>query len=179
MNRRLILSTFAASLASMVTVPGNARPLHFLLEKKVKAYRAKLQAWAQSPEIMALARQHQHKSDPALVGADWRSPGLAPAIAAMLNNEISRELSKLTRDRSVAKLLLLNDMGDVLGATQKPRYYNYGESLAFTEAIYSGVWAANRSNVDPTLRKRVVEMSAPIIDRNREIGVLYLQLYAD
>ncbi len=179
MNRRLIIKSFAASLAMMATGQASARPLHFLLEKKIKAYQAKLEAWAQSPEIVALARAGYKKSDSALAASDWRSRNVPPAIAAMLSNEVSRKLSDLSRDPSVAKLVLLNSVGDVLGATRKPHQYNLGDTLAFTEAVFSGVWASNRAQLDPTINKYVVTASAPILERNREIGVLYLQIFAD
>ncbi|MFK7962921.1 MAG: hypothetical protein AB8C46_03045 [Burkholderiaceae bacterium] len=179
MNRRLILNTFAASIATMATGQASARSLHYLLEKKVKAYQAKLEAWAQSPEVVAFARAGYRKSDSALATADWQSRTTAPEIRAMLDNEVSRKLSILSQDSSVAKLILLNSVGDVLGATRKPLQYNLGDTLAFTEAVFSGAWAANRARIDPVTKKYVVTASAPILERNREIGVLYLQLFAD
>lgn len=179
MNRRLILNSFAASAAMMVAGQTTARPLHFLLEQKVKAYRAKVEAWAQSPDIVATARAGFNKGDSALAAADWNSRSVPRVITAMLNNGISQKLSKLARDPAIAKLTLLNSQGDVLGSAGKPRDYNLGDSLAFTEAVFAGTWSANRSRIDPILNEYVVGMSAPVLERNREIGVLYLQLFAD
>jgi len=162
----------------MVAGQANARPLHFMLEKKVKAYRAKVEAWAQSPDIVAMARAGLNKRNPALASADWKARSVPRVITAMLNNEVSQKMSKLARDPAIAKLTLLNSQGDVLGSAGKPRDYNLGDSLAFTEALFGGVWSANRSRIDPVLNEYLVGLSAPIFERNREVGVLYLQLFA-
>ena len=179
MNRRVVLNTLAASAAMLVASQTTARPLHFLLEKKVKAYRAKVEAWAQSPDIIAMARAGFNKSDPALASADWKSRSVPRAISVMLNNDVSRKMAKLARDPAIAKLTLLNSQGDVLGSAGKPRDYNLGDTLAFNEAIYGGLWSANRSRIDPVLNKYLVGLSAPIFDRNREVGVLYMQLFSE
>lgn len=179
MNRRLIINAFAASIATLATGQVSARPLHFLLEKKVIAYRAKIEAWAKSGDVVAMARAGFKTSDEALAGADWTSRHVAPVITAMLNNEASRKLSKLARDPAIANLTLLNSMGDVIGSARKPRDYNMGTTLPFTEAIYGGTWSANRSQLDPQVNRHVVGLSTPVIERNREIGVLYLLLHAD
>jgi len=179
MNRRTILKSVTASIATMVAGHAPARSLHFLLEQKVKTYRAKLEDWAQSPEVIEMARKGRNKSDRALAAADWNSRAMPPEVARLLANDVSKKMLTLARDPAIGNLMLLNSAGDVLGSSTRPRDYNLASSLAFTEAMFTGTWNARRARIDPVLKREVVALSAPVIDRNREIGVLYLQLLAD
>ncbi len=161
--------------ASAEGLPGPA-------QAKADAALKQLAAWAANPEIIAATREANAKGGmPGMNNGKWNELSENdPTVTALLSTKASMLLKKWeTENGHFSKLVLRSREGDVTAASIKPLVYHNTARPVFSNAIKGKPWHADEIKPDPTTQVNGVQISTPVMDGRKVIGVLHASVNVD
>ena len=138
--------------------------------------------WAAHPDVVDAARKsNAFGGIPGMTNGKWDELSEDdPLVTSMLNNKASMLIRKWEKgSEPFNKLVLRNAESDVSAASIKPLVYHNIARPVFFNAIKGKPWRANEIKPDPTTQIKSVQISAPVMDGGKVIGVLHAGIGAD
>lgn len=144
------------------------------VQAKVDQYKQKLQTWAADPALVAAIREANARPPADAIKAEsWsRLSAQDSPVKEMLDSNASQYLRKLQEDKNISKLLVRDVKGNFVAGSVKPALFNSADKPQFTEALKGTAWSASDVSPDPTTQVPSVQVSAPIVDGDKVIGVI-------
>lgn len=182
-KRTTLVSAFLVGVVIVLTSMPNARAnsLPPAVQAKVDLYKKKLVEWAANPAIVAAVKAANAKGGLAgMNNAKW--VGLDeqdPVVLSFQNNEAGKLISKLDEDKGISKLYLRDEKGNLIASSNKPLLYNNGSKPWIANPMKEGrPWSATEAKPDPATQIDGVQVSAPVLDGGKPIGVLHTSVIA-
>jgi hypothetical protein len=181
--RRLITAIPALAL-SLLAASAWGGEINAKMQKKIDVYKKRVAPWASDPLIVKAVKEANAKGPiPGMGNAKWR--GLKendPVVTAFVNNPAGKQLTKWMNSdpKGVNKIVLTGDKGQRVAFTSMPAAYlgkgrpNYDVSMNDRK-----VWQQDESRPDPSTNIDTVQISAPVKDGDKVIGVLLVSLTVD
>lgn len=144
------------------------------MQAKVEQYKKKLVEWAASPAVVAAVKESNSKGGmvPGMNNAKWDELSESdPVVKGFQNNAVGKMLSKWEEDKGIDKLYVRDEKGNLVAGSNKPLLYNNGNRPPFKNGL-AGVWSDGVVKPDPTTQKKTVQVSVPVVDGGKHIGVL-------
>lgn len=149
------------------------------LQVKLDVYKTKLTEWAKDPVIVKAVLQ-ANDNNPKMDNKIWKSLSSADAkVQPFLTNSAGKKLFSWEKDKSLGKLLLRDKKGNLVAGSKKPAIFNIAERPAFTQAIRGKTWHSKKITADPTTKLSSIQLSIPVKDNGKEIGVLHTSIIAN
>lgn len=169
------LGAFIVLLASAVSFPSvvQADPIPPDVQAKVETYKKKLAEWAANPVIVAAIKEANAKGPGGMTNGAW--DGLDdndPKVKALQTSAAGKMLLKWEEDKSINKLFIRDEKGNLAAASSKALLFNNASRPQFSNSIKGAVWGANEMKPDPTTQVLSVQISVPILDGGKPIGVM-------
>jgi hypothetical protein len=92
-----------------------------------------------------------------------------------------QQIAKWEEDNGIEKLNLRDEKANLVAFSSnssKPLLYNNANRAPFQNGL-KGIWAASEVKPDPTTQKKSVQISAPVMDGGKAIGVLHSAVLAE
>ena len=176
------LRTFYLTASSLLLITtfnlpsAHATDLSPALQVKLDIYKTKLAQWAKDPEIIKAVIQ-ANKSKPSMSNKTWET--LTPSnarVQSMLTSQAGKKLSAWDKDKSLGKLFLRDGNGNFIAGSKKPAIYNIANRPAFSKAIRGKIWNSKKPKADPTTKLSSIQLSTPVKNAGKEIGVLHTSI---
>lgn len=179
--KQLAFMLLAAAIMTMPAMNAQANGLDPALAAKVETYKKKLVEWAADPVVVNATKDGNAKGGiPGMDNAKWE--GLSdsdPLVMATQTNEAGKLMKKLEgENKDLAKLYVRAAQGHLVAGSNKPLIYNVSTRPTFKAAIAGETWAAKEVKPDPATELKVVQISTPILDGGKVIGVLHSAVIA-
>ncbi len=167
----LMLPAFAAA--------GDIKPK---MQQKINEYKKKAVEWAAHPEIVKATREANAKG-PIMGNVKWRElKDDDPLLQSFSTNATAKLLVKFMEAdaRIVNKIALSGNKGHRVAYTpvQKRLAYIAAGKPNFDESLDGNVWQQGESRPDPNTNIDSVQITVPVKDGGKVIGVLLLSLTA-
>lgn len=146
------------------------------LADKVETYKKKLAEWAADPIIVNAVKEANAKGGiPGMNNAKWEELSENdPQVTALLNNEAAKLTKKLERENErLVKLYVRARDGHLIAGSNKPLIYNVSSRPTYKNAIGGQPWAADEVKADPAMQIKSVQLSVPIMNDGKVIGILH------
>jgi hypothetical protein len=177
-----ILSGALAGLALALCCVAPARAdLTPAVQAKVDSYKAKLVEWAAHPAIVAAVRESNSKGGlvPGMTNAKWDELADGdPIVKGFQASAAGKLVSKWEEDKALDKLFVRDEKGNLVASSVKPLLYNNANRPPFKNGL-AGAWNAGAVKPDPTTQKQTVQVSVPVVDGGKNIGVLQTAIVAE
>ncbi len=177
----MVALMLAVCMASQVVMAEELTPA---MTAKVDKYKKTLAGWAASPVIVAAAKASNDKGGIAgMSNAKWDElSDNDPVVTDIKQNAASKQINQWeSSTKDLDKLNLRDEKGNLAGfspSSGKPLLYNNANRPPFQNGL-KGVWAAKEIKPDPTTQKKTVQISAPVLEGGKAIGVLHSAVVAD
>jgi hypothetical protein len=160
-----------------------ADPISPELQAKVNKYKKQLVEWAAEPQIVEAAKESNSKGGiPGMTNAKWDELGDSdPLVLGPGQLPVSKEISKWETNKGLDKLLLRDEKGNLAACAShcsKPLLYNNGNRPPFQQGL-KAAWSAKEVKPDPTTQKKSVQVSVPVMEGGKAIGVLQTAVLAE
>ena len=168
----LLISLFSFSSAQ-------ATELSPALQVKLDIYKTKLAEWARDPVIVkAVMQANNNKSK--MNNKTWKSLTTSNAkVKTYLTSSAGKKLFAWEKDKSLGKLFLRDNKGNLVAGSKKPAIFNISKRPAFTKAIRGKAWNSKKPKADPTTKLSSIQLSIPVKSNGKEIGVLHTSIIAN
>lgn len=173
----------AIGSGAMLTMPiayAEGKPLSPDVQAKVEKYKKKLAEWAAHPVIIAAAKESNKKVETIpMTNVSWDGLDEKDAlVTAFQTNTAGKLISKWEKSNELVKLLVRDEKGNLIaaGTGTKPLLFNNANRPPFVNAMKGNVWSASEAKPDPTTQRLAVQISAPIKDGAKVIGVIQTAL---
>jgi hypothetical protein len=179
-------SKLALSLLFLICTPVNPaypRPITPQIRIQVEKYKVYLTYWAANPITVTAAKQANRKNGiPGMDNSSWdRLMDNDPLVIALSQSKLARQLTKWESDKGIVKLNLRDKNGNLVAFSShsgKPLLYNNASRLPFQNGL-KGAWSDNDVKPDPTTQQETIQISVPVIDAGKTIGVLHSAVLAN
>ncbi len=167
-----------AVIAFCATTAAHADPVTPEAQAKVDGFKAKLVEWAANPAVVAAVKESNAKGGlPGVSNAKWDELGEGDAVVKGLSTSPAGKLVTKWEgeDKALNKLNLRDEKGNLTAyssSSGKPLLYNNAARPPFKGGL-GGAWSAKEIKPDPTTQKKSVQISAPILDGGKAIGVIH------
>ncbi len=153
----------------------NADPISAELQAKVEKYKLKLVEWAANPTIIAAAKEANEKGAMAgMNNAKWDDlKDDSPEFLGLKTSAAGQMLLKWEEDKAISKLYARDFKGNIVAASSKPLLFNNASRPPFVNAIKGEPFSAKEAKPDPTTSVMSVQISVPIMDGSKVIGILH------
>jgi len=159
---------------------GNTRaePISSDAQAKADHFKKKLVEWAASPAVIAAVKESNSKGGlPGLSNAKWDDlADTDPLVKGLSSSVAGKQVTKWEgEDKALNKLNLRDEKGNLAafsGGSGKPLLYNNAPRPPFKNGL-NGAWSDKEIKPDPTTQKKSVQISAPIMDGGKAIGVIH------
>lgn len=164
-----------AAAAGLFTCLQASASLPAELQAKVDKSKAKLVALAADPAVVAAVKEANAKGAPGMSNGKWVDlPDTDPFIQTLLKTKTSRQIADWeAKDDTINKLVLRDHKGNLVAASVRPLIWNNVARPVFAQAIKGQAWAAEEVKPDPSTQVPSVQLSAPVLDGGKPIGVLH------
>jgi hypothetical protein len=151
------------------------------VQATVDSYKKKLVEWAANPMIVAAVKESNGKDGlvPGMTNAKW--DGLAdddPIVKGFQTSAAGKLVRKWEEDKALDKLFVRDVKGNLVASSVKPLLYNNANRPPFKNGL-AGVWNDSAVKPDPTTQKKTVQLSVPVVDEGKNIGVLQTAVVAE
>jgi hypothetical protein len=173
-NKSLFVATILMVCGILTSSTVAAAGLPANVQAEVDAALAKLDGWSADAEVVAAVKAANAAPDDGMSNGKW--VGLdpnSPEVTAITSNALSKKLAQWRDSEGLNKLYVRAQDGHLVGGAQKPMVYNIAKRKAFKNVIGGTPWHAPKIKPDPTTQKPVVQISTPIKDGDRVIGVMH------
>lgn len=179
---KVVLAMFFGT-AVFISSVAQADPIGPEVQAKVDKYKKHLVEWAANPQIVAAVKESNSKGGVAGMGnSKWDDlSDKDPIVTGLNQNAAAKQISKWEEDKSIEKLNLRDEKGNLVACSShsgKPLLYNNASRPPFQNGL-KGAWAAAEVKPDPTTQKKTVQISAPVLDGGKAIGVLHSAIAAE
>jgi len=169
----------ALSLVAQGVVAGDITPK---MQPKIDAYKKKAAEWAANPEIVKAVKEANAKGPIAAMGnAKWRElKEDDPVVSGLVTSSVGQLLTKwMAADaKGINKIVLSGDKSHRVAYTSMPAKYLGKGAPNFDDSIDGKPWQQGESKPDPSTDIDTVQISAPVKDGGKVIGVLLVSLTA-
>ena len=174
-----LLSGFlvAAVIAICSATNVHADPIPADAQAKVDSAKKKLVDWSSNPVVVAAIKESNAKGGLAgVTNAKWDDMADTDAAVKGLTSSVAgKQVTKWeTDDTALNKIILRDEKGNAVAYSShsgKPILYNNATRAPFKNGL-AGVWADKEAKPDPTTQKKSVQVSAPVMDGGKAIGVI-------
>ena len=149
------------------------------LQVKIDIYKTKLTEWAKDPVIVkAVLQANSNKAN--MDNKTWKPLATSNSkVKAYLTNPAGMKLLTWDNDKSLGKLFLRDKKGNLVAGSKKPAIFNIADRPAFTKAIRGKVWNSKKVKADPTTKLSSIQLSIPVKNNGKEIGILHTSIIAN
>jgi hypothetical protein len=182
---RVLACLFAGvALLAAVSLPVSAGPINDKMQKKIEVYKKQTVAWAADPLLVGAVKDANAKGPIAGMGnAKWKElKETDPVVSAFVTNAAGKQLTKwMDADaKGINKIVLSGAKSQRVAFTSMPAIYlGKGKPNFDTSMNDAKVWQQDESKPDPSTNINTVQISAPVMDGGKVIGVLLVSLTAD
>jgi hypothetical protein len=153
------------------------------LQLRVERYQKNLVEWAASPLVIAAVNESNKQGYiSGMSNAQWGAlPESDPYVIRLHQNALGEQIAKWEEDKAFEKLNVRNIKGYLAAYSSnnaKPLLFNNSGRPAFVNGL-KGIWSAKEVKPDPTTHNNAVQISAPILDKGRVIGVIHAAVLAE
>lgn len=153
------------------------------MQPKIDAYKKKIQDWAAHPELVKDVKESNAKGPvPGMANAKWRElKENDPAVEIFVKNSVGQLVTKWMNEDSkgINKVVVSGDKSQRIGFTSMPAIYIGKGRPNFDTSFDEGkVWQQAQVQPDPSTHIPTVQISAPVKDGGKVIGVLLVSLTA-
>ena len=153
------------------------------MQPKIDAYKKQAVAWAADPLLIKAVKEANAKGAiPQMGNAKWRElKEDDPIVKAFVDNAAGQLLTKWmnTDTKGINKIVLTGDKSHRVAFTSMPAIYIGKGKPNFDTSFNDGkVWQQGETKPDPSTNIESVQISAPVKDGNKVIGVLLVALTA-
>ncbi len=176
-------------LALMAALALSAGPLQAAeftakMQTRIDTYKKQAVTWAADPVIVSAVKDTNANGPIAGMGnAKWKElKETDPLVMAFVTNAAGKQLTKwMDADaKSVNKIVLSAAKSQRVAFTYMPGVYLGKGRPNFDTSMNDGkVWQQDESKPDPSTNIDSVQISAPVKDGGKVIGVLLISLTAD
>ncbi|MBS1209505.1 MAG: hypothetical protein H6R19_1903 [Proteobacteria bacterium] len=173
---------FAAMSVFVVSFAASAAELPATIKAKMGQYSAKLVEWAANPLLVSAVKEANAKGGPIAGMSNAKWDDLAdndPQVQALLKSPASMQLQKWEEDKSINKLFLRDEKGNMVGGSSKTLIYNAINRPTVKTALTGQVYVADEIKPDPTTQIKSVQVAVPVFDGKKVIGVLHTAITAE
>ena len=166
---------FSASLAQAAELPAT-------LQAKVGKYQKQLVEWAANPLMVSATREANAKGGvlPGMTNAKWNDlEDKDPAVLSTLNSPVGQQIRKWEEDKNLNKLFLRDQKANLIAGSSKTLLFNNASRPAAINALKGQAWSDTEIKPDPTTQIKSVQVSAPVLDAGRAIGILHGSVTAE
>ena len=164
-----------ASLAQAAELPA-------ALQAKVTKYQKQLVEWAANPLMVSATKEANAKGGflPGMTNAKWNDlDDKDPAVLSTLNSPAGQQIHKWEEDKNLNKLFLRDQKANVIAGSSKTLLFNNASRPAAINALKGQAWADTEIKPDPTTQIKSVQVSAPVLDGGKPIGILHGSVTAE
>lgn len=153
------------------------------MQPRIDAYKKQAVAWAADPLIVKSVRESNAKGPIPMMGnARWRDLKESdPVVKELVDNPAGQLMTKwMNADaKGINKIVLSGDKSHRVAFTSMPAIYIGKGKPNFDASMNDGkVWQQGESKPDPSTNIDSVQISAPVMDGGKVIGVLLVALTA-
>lgn len=153
------------------------------MQPKIDTYKKQAAAWAADPLIVQSVREANAKGPiPGMGNAKWKELKESdPVVQGFVTNPVGQLLTKwMNADaKGINKIVLSGAKSQRVAFTSMPAIYLGKGKPNFDESMGGMVWQQGESKPDPSTNIDTVQISAPVKDGGKVIGVLLVSLTAD
>ncbi len=180
---RTLLSFAAVALLGLAG-PATAGDITPKMQTKIDVHKKQAAAWATDPAIVGAVKDANAKGPIEGMGnAKWRElKETDPVVADFVTNPTGKLLTKwMNADAAgINKIVLSGDKSQRVAFTSMPAIYIGKGKPNFDTSMNDGkVWQQDESKPDPSTNIDTVQISAPVKDGGKVIGVLLVSLTVD
>lgn len=172
------VSLFLAAVLIPVTAKADLPPD---VHAKVEKYKKQIAEWAANPVIVNAVKEANAKGPiSGMTNAKWDELGDSDPIVLGIQSNAAGKLTKTFEDeKNVNKVTVWDEKGNMIASSTKTLIYNAASRPAFTGAMKGKAWSAPEIKPDPTTQKKSVNISAPVMDGGKVIGVMNAAVNAE
>ncbi len=153
------------------------------MQPRIDAYKKQAAAWAADPLIVKAVRESNARGPIPMMGnAKWRDlKENDPVVKELVDNAAGQLMTKwMNADaKGINKIVLSGDKSHRVAFTSMPAIYIGKGKPNFDVSMNDGkVWQQGESKPDPSTNIDSVQISAPVMDGGKAIGVLLVALTA-
>lgn len=150
-----------------------AEPIPADVQEKIEKYKLKLVEWVANPVILAAIKDANSKGPGGMSNGDWDDlKDNDPKVEALKTSAAGKLLVKWEEDKSISKLFIRDEKGNLVAATSKALLFNNFSRPQFANPIKGLPWSASEMKPDPTTQVLSVQIAVPILDGGKPIGVM-------
>lgn len=162
-------------------LPASAGPISVPMQKKIDTYKKQAMTWAVDPSLVqAVKNANAQGPIPGMGNAKWRELKEDDAVVTtFVTNPTGKLLTQwMNADaKGINKIVLSGDKGQRVAFTSMPAaYLGKGRPNYDTSMNDGKPWQQDESKPDPSTNIDSVQISTPVKDGNKVIGVLLISL---
>lgn len=168
-------------LASVLVTASATAALPPDIQTKVDKYKKSITEWAANPVVVDAVKE-ANKSGPirGMTNVKWDElNNNDPIVLSKQSSPAGQYAKKLEGDSDVDKFTLWDEKGNMIASGTKTFVYNAASRPAFVNAMKGLVWSAPEVKTDPTTLKKSVNISAPVMEGGKIIGVVNAAIKAE
>lgn len=167
-----VLATLFACISLSAFGAGGLAPDE---QAKVDKYMKKMTEWAGNPTVVQAVKEANSRGGLAgMTNSKWLEiSDTDPAVSGFMSNKAGSQVKQWEEDKSINKLVVRDEKGNLVAASTKPLLYNNTVRPVYKNAIKGQAWAADKTAPDPTTQIKSVQASVPVMDGDKVIGVLH------
>lgn len=152
------------------------------LQKQLETEAAKLRAWGSDPAIIAAVKAQNAKKVPLKtiqsLDEQWIAGKAAALVKQMTTGPCADHLRELAAGSEYAEVFVMDDKGALVCASAKTSDYWQGDEAKWQQAFMSGKGAVfiDRPKYDDSASRAIAQISVPVLDNGRAIGVITIGL---
>lgn len=150
-----------------------------VLQVKLEMYKIKLVEWAKDPDIIKAVLKANNETAK-MNNTKWKSLAESDGeVKPFLASTAGKKLFDWEKDKSLGKLFLRDKNGNLVAGSKKPAIFNIAERPAFVKAFRGKIWNSKKVKADPTTKLSSIQLSIPVKNQGKEIGVLHTSVIAN
>jgi hypothetical protein len=152
------------------------------LQAKVEKYKKQLVDWAANPAVVAATRDANSKGGvlPGMTNAKWNDlEEKDPAVQSTMTSPVGVQIKKWEEDKNINKLFLRDLKANLVAGSSKSLLFNAANRTPVISALKGEPWGDTVVKPDPTTQVKSVQISVPVLDGGKVIGVLHSSLTAE
>ena len=147
---------------------------------KVEMMKKKLVEWAANPAVVG-ATKASNGSDGVIAGmtnSKWDElTDKDPQVMGFQTSAAGKLVVEWEQDKTIGKLYVRDQKGNLVASSAtKPLLYNVATRPPFINAMKGAPWATGEIKPDPTTQAKSVQVSAPVMDGGKAIGVIHANI---
>jgi hypothetical protein len=177
-----VLSTFLGTFLFYCNV-AQAETISPKLQAKVDQCKKQLVEWATTPLIITEVKKSNKKVGiSGMSNFKWDElSDTNPAVTRLSQNAAGKQLAVWAERKLLEKLILRDEKGTIVAFSYqngKPLIYNIGNRKTFLSGM-KRTWDEGIVKPDPTTQSNSVQISTPVMDNGKAIGVIHAAVLAE